>query len=463
MYKKFVVILFLFLIRLNCVGQGITFQRTYDTLGCYYANDIVQFLDNSYFLCGGSYTANINDGNVIRLDSLGNIVWVNTYSSPGVDGVTQILISPDSNLIVAAIFQQYSVDNGKLLISKISPVGVIVWTNTYQISGGCYPRDLINTRDGGFLITGYSFVPSNNLSDVFLSKFNTQGILLWTKIYNFSPGEGANSVAELSNGDLILAGSTGIAGTPDAYIIKTDSVGDMLWTKVLGYTNVDEFTSVKVTPDSFLVFAGYSYDTVNNNYNCYLVKSDLDGTIIFEKFIGNQYENVSADLLIRGNNYYIAGTTNSPQNYNFELTQTDTSGDTLSVNNYGGNGSQILTAFFSTNDGGFVMVGYDFITDDKMLVIKVDNQNNLLPTLISKFDKLLFEAYPNPCSSILTISGLINNEKLELIDLFGNLVLSLQFPKDVVTTDVSNVKSGVYFLRYGNDNLSYFTKILIVH
>src|SRR5437667_12838291 len=95
--KKIFTFLFLIFITRYSVAQQITFEKYYDTLGCYYGNCVQQTFDGGYVLCGSSYnTSTQQDAAIIKTDSLGNITWVKIYGYAGTDGATHIEQLPDS-------------------------------------------------------------------------------------------------------------------------------------------------------------------------------------------------------------------------------------------------------------------------------------------------------------------------------------------------------------------------------
>ena len=455
-----IVFFIMFSFRVN--AQSNYFQKTFDTLGCYNANDIITYFDNSYYVCGSSYTSNANDAVVLHLDSSGNLIWINTYSTVFLDGAMNVAISSDSNLIVAGVMNLQTAEDSKLWLSKITPSGATLWSYTYQICGASQPFDLITLKNGGFALTGECVTPGNS-SDVMLIKFNDCGQIIWTKIFNYFPGDVAKSLAELDNGYFIVAGGTGRNGIVSAYVIKTDSYGDTLWTKTYGNNGFEFFESVKVASDSFLVFTGYSYDTIQNNYNVYLVKTDLEGNLIWEKFIGNNYENTGADLIIQGDEYYIAGTTNSIQRYEFLLIKTDSSGDTIWTHEFGGPGSQVLSSFSSTDDRGFIMAGYDGLNGQKILVIKTDSIGTTIQNIENTESIQPLNFYPNPASNKITISNLPLNSKIEIISAIGESISIYQNPNDEISIDTSNLPSGTYYFKVLIDNYFYCKPFIVIH
>ena len=57
------------------------------------------------------------------------------------------------------------------------------------------------------------------------------------------------------------------------------------------------------------------------------------------------------------------------------------------------------------------------------------------------------EVYPNPSQSTLTITNLTDVERIELISITGQTILSENVTEDVVNLNLESVASGIYMLK----------------
>lgn len=55
--------------------------------------------------------------------------------------------------------------------------------------------------------------------------------------------------------------------------------------------------------------------------------------------------------------------------------------------------------------------------------------------------------YPNPATHLLTVSTLSNIDKIELLDVSGKLVKAIQGNSNEIRTDISDLSSGMYFVK----------------
>jgi len=66
--------------------------------------------------------------------------------------------------------------------------------------------------------------------------------------------------------------------------------------------------------------------------------------------------------------------------------------------------------------------------------------------------------YPNPTSDKIYIESLLINHNAEIFDLNGKLMLSKLIDSDVATIDVSNLTTGIYFIKISNEIVGKFVK-----
>ncbi len=89
--------------------------------------------------------------------------------------------------------------------------------------------------------------------------------------------------------------------------------------------------------------------------------------------------------------------------------------------------------------------------------------SSVLPTGLAKINAsnaIEFTVYPNPAKDVITLSGLSGGEMVQLVDLSGKTVLSIDGLTSN-TIDVSTVEAGIYNLVIVKNNNKSFKKISI--
>lgn len=75
---------------------------------------------------------------------------------------------------------------------------------------------------------------------------------------------------------------------------------------------------------------------------------------------------------------------------------------------------------------------------------------------------LLLDAYPNPAKDYITLSGVINEGLVELINYSGKIIKRVRVMKlNGYQMNISDIANGVYFIKYSSENKSEIKKIII--
>ena len=184
----------------------------------------------------------------------------------------------DNGYIVAGM--TWSFGNGIYLI-KTDINGNQQWQKIFGHGAGDQGFSVKQAIDGGYIVTGRMESSGAGKSDVFLIKTDSQGNLLWQKTFGGTDYDQGNSVQQTSDGGYIVAGGTSSfgAGAGDVYLIKTDSNGDLMWEKTFGGMDYDVGLCVDQTSDGGYIVAGVTYSFGTSN-DIYLVKLASERTAV---------------------------------------------------------------------------------------------------------------------------------------------------------------------------------------
>jgi hypothetical protein len=81
---------------------------------------------------------------------------------------------------------------------------------------------------------------------------------------------------------------------------------------------------------------------------------------------------------------------------------------------------------------------------------------NMFGTCTASISESNYESiklFPNPTSSVVTISGLPNQGELYLIDVFGKKVSTIPYQSNSIELDMSLLKNGIYFISEPNKGI----------
>lgn len=168
-------------------------------------------------------------------------------------------------------------------------------------------RGLVLTQEGGAVIV--TTCKSKNTeagkegSNIMLIKVDAQGKKQWEQLYG-SPGDDvANIVISADNGYLI-GGSTDKKaggdkkqegyGEKDFWLIKTDAQGKILWEKTYGGSGIDELRDIEILPDGYLLGGRTQSDKSGlvsqesyGDFDYWAVKVNKDGEKVWDKRYGS--------------------------------------------------------------------------------------------------------------------------------------------------------------------------------
>jgi isopentenyl phosphate kinase len=86
------------------------------------------------------------------------------------------------------------------------------------------------------------------------------------------------------------------------------------------------------------------------------------------------------------------------------------------------------------------------------IVFTVDN------TGIYNVGNTKLNIYPVPAIDEITISGLASMNRLEIIDVTGNVIRKIEITGDIVKLNISNLQKGMYFLKTESQTLKFIKK-----
>jgi hypothetical protein len=264
------------------------------------ASGIAETKDHHLVICGHTdinYDQSLADIMVIKLSETGDSLWTKTYGGTQNDTAYNIISTSDDNMLIAAKTESFGAYNEDLYLLKITPDGNELWTKKYDNGGNVNPNHLIETKEGGYLVTGaYEDNNSYPLPNLYLFKVNSAGNYLWKNsvfgnIYGYS-------TVELENGDLLTCGST---LNSSVFLHKTNSSGVMLWEQELfpgSFTNV---FSIKENLDHTFGMTGYFKPSRNAKKIILFMKIDNNGKSLLVRKFGEPINNEGLNL-IKDNN-----------------------------------------------------------------------------------------------------------------------------------------------------------------
>ena len=165
---------------------------------------------------------------IIKTLSNGDIVWENYFGNTISLG-NSIKQTRDGGFI--AVGQKGAPSDGELYLVKTFPNGELEWEKTHRFpnSRGNRGTSVVQSSDGGYVVTGYFHPNNTQFPDLLLIKFNPDGSKAWEQVFGGTFDELGRSVVETADGGYMIVGTKGVQSTHDTwvYILKTDNRGNV--------------------------------------------------------------------------------------------------------------------------------------------------------------------------------------------------------------------------------------------
>jgi len=146
--------------------------------------------------------------------------------------------NPAGNLVVLG--GVYASSNSDLVVSEISPNGVLLQTFTYATPTNELPKSITLTSDGGYFITGSVFTSPTDY-DLLVIKLDSAFNTVFHKRFSITGGnESGNRAFEVAPGLYGVTGSIGLGGSTKPAFLILDDNGDI---RHQAYLTTNQFAS----------------------------------------------------------------------------------------------------------------------------------------------------------------------------------------------------------------------------
>jgi hypothetical protein len=331
-------------------GEG--WVKTFGGLGNDWGRSIQHTSDGGYIITGwtSSFGAGSTDVWLIKTNSNGDEEWTRTFGGINYDEGWSVQQTSDSGYIITGETKLLGGKTDVLLI-KTDSNGNEIWNKTFGGEDWNSGRSVKQISDGGYIITGSTGPEYPTKLDVLLIKTDSNGNVKWSRTFGGSSPDRGYSVLQTSDGGFI------ITGTGEFWLIKTDSDGNKEWSRPSGGYLTKGGCSIQQTNDGGYIVAGGS----EARY-CWLIKTDSNGNEKWSRTFGgtNIYGGSSVQQTSDGG-YIITGSTRSGPHHtphDIYILKTDANGNKVWDKLYGRKNMDDRGASVQqTTDGGYIITG----------------------------------------------------------------------------------------------------------
>ena len=308
------------------------------------------------------------------------------------------------------------------LVSKFSSENILEWQKHFGGSENDKALDIIQTLGGDFIVLGSSESSDLDVSenagskDFWLVKLSNNGMLLWEKSFGFLGEDYGTTLLETKDGGFLITGVLDVSASNgqgnakstiinhaggDYWVLKTNNLGALEWSRYFGGSFTEIPLGIVETDNHNYIVVGSSdsndFNISNNNgsYDFWMTKIAPDGSLLLEKtFGGSEIDEASAIIATNDGNFIIVGDTRSADKdvsknngaADIWILKVSKEGNLIWEKTIGGSSFEVAKAIYKTQDNGFLIAGSSRSLDNGFqnkgqndaLILKIDENGNLL-------------------------------------------------------------------------------------
>jgi len=250
---------------------------------------------------------------LVKLDQNGTLLWQKCLGGTGEDVAYAVRQTSDGGYVFAGNTTSDDWDvsgnhgGSDYWVVKVDTVGGVVWQATIGGSDYDIAASIRETSDGGYVVAGRSHSMDGDVTsghgdaDAWIVKLDANGALVAQHALGGSSYDRVSSIEESTDGGFIaigtsmsndgdVSGSHGSGG--DAWVVKLDAGLGLSWQKALGGSNVDSGNSIQQEVDGGYVLLGMSASnngdvTLNHGpFDYWIAKIDAIGNVEWQLTMG---------------------------------------------------------------------------------------------------------------------------------------------------------------------------------
>ena len=168
---------------------------------------------------------------------------------------------------------------------------------------------LVRTNDGNFVAIGINNLTNPSVAS-YMIKFSSSGQIIWERNYEAPGRMRFLGIVETVNGDLLVTGTSGIAGDiidvhygmNDVIALRFDAMGNVIWGRNYGGSDFDGAEEVIEDEDGSFVIIGFTRSSdfdvseTNSSQLCWVLRIGENGEVLDEESFGPPSGGFSFDI-----------------------------------------------------------------------------------------------------------------------------------------------------------------------
>ena len=128
------------------------------------ANAITEINNNRFLICGEVYNPLYysRDLKIMVVDDMGNVIWAKTYEGQKNERVVSVVKNSSNEILLTGYTSSYGAGEDDIFLMKIDTLGNFIYFNTYGTNQVERPTSIIRNSQNEIYITGHSQIASTS-------------------------------------------------------------------------------------------------------------------------------------------------------------------------------------------------------------------------------------------------------------------------------------------------------------
>jgi hypothetical protein len=222
-----------YLIRVDANGR-LLWERHFGGVDRDYSRDLIECSDGGFAIVGDNgdpYLAPTGERDLwlIRTDQGGDMLWEQTFGGSNNETGNSIIECSEGGFLLSGFTESYGAGDADMWLLRLNSIGTVLWNQTLGDEGPQYGRRVVECQTGGFTVVGSTYpVGAGTLGglygDFWLVRCDSAGNPLWTRVFGGAEDDWCRSLVELSDGGFCITGYTFSfgEGDRDLWLLRVD-------------------------------------------------------------------------------------------------------------------------------------------------------------------------------------------------------------------------------------------------
>ena len=135
-------------------------------------------------------------------------IFTKTFGGDQNEHAMSVIQTRDGHYVMAGFTFSYGKGKSDIWVMKLDRFGGKIWERALGGRGFDWPNALIETRDGNYVIAGYTKDAETNVSNAWVFQLNQHGEGMWSKMFGGELDDAAKSIVQTYDGGFAVTGYT---------------------------------------------------------------------------------------------------------------------------------------------------------------------------------------------------------------------------------------------------------------